>query len=129
MRAVQPLVLCLAGGHRQHWVLGMLGYDPDVDDVIDAFPGSGAITYAIETYQPDLGLRRRYAPPIQSQQLRRAARAADGRKGAVLAALRAGGSVRAVASEARVSTSTVQRWKREASGVTPLATEADASTR
>lgn len=97
-----------------HWVLGMLGYDPDADQVVDAFPGSGAVAYAVATYKPDAGLRRRYAPPVQSQQLRRTARAANGRRAAVLAARRAGGSVRAVAAEAGVSTSTVQRWDREA---------------
>gem|GEM_PF-4661513 len=93
---------------------GSVGAAPASDEVIDAFPGSGAVTYAVASYQPDAGLRRRYAPPIQSQQLRRTARATDARRAAVLAALRAGGSVRAVGAEARVSTSTVQRWKREA---------------
>lgn len=100
-----------------HWVLAMLGYDAAVDEVVDAFPGSGAIAYAVATYLPDSGRGRQHAPPVQAQQLRRTARAADGRRAAVLAALRAGGSVRAVAAEARVSTSTVQRWKREALGV------------
>lgn len=98
-----------------HWVLTMLGYDPTVDDLVDVFPGSGAVTEAAATYAPPtVSGRRRTAPPTQAQQVRRSARAADARKAAVLAALRAGGSVRAVAADARLSTNTVQRWKREA---------------
>lgn len=34
-----------------HWVLDALGYDPDTDTVADLFPGSGAVTRAIEYYQ------------------------------------------------------------------------------
>jgi hypothetical protein len=29
------------------WVLGMLGYDPDADEVVDLFPGSGAVAAEI----------------------------------------------------------------------------------
>lgn len=98
-----------------HWVLGMLGYEPGIDELLDLFPGSGAVAKAAETYSASSnGGRQRKAPPGQAQQVRRTARAASGRKAAVLAALRAGGSVRSVAAEARVSTNTVQRWKREA---------------
>lgn len=97
-----------------HWVLSMLGYEPGVDQVHDVFPGSGAVTDAVATYRGAARTGRRYAPPAQSQQLRRVARASTGRRAAVLAARRAGGSVRAVAQEAGVSTSTVQRWEREA---------------
>lgn len=98
-----------------HWVLGMLGYRPADDELVDLFPGSGAVTRAAETYAaPSVGGRQRKAPPGPAQQVRRTARAASGRKAAVLAALRAGGSIRSVAAEARVSTSTVQRWKKEA---------------
>ncbi|WP_053353925.1 hypothetical protein [Leucobacter musarum] len=103
-----------------HWVLTMLGYDPAVDDLTDIFPGSGAVTAAAATYVvPEGAGRRRIAPPMQAQQVRRTARASSARKSAVIAALRAGGSVRSVASDARLSTNTVQRWKREA-GLSPL---------
>lgn len=98
-----------------HWVLAMLGYDPDADELVDVFSGSGAVTDAASTYVPHVNAGRRHAaPPLQAQQVRRTARASTGRKAAVLAALRAGGSVRAVATDARLSTNTVQRWKREA---------------
>lgn len=98
-----------------HWVLTMLGYQPGTDEIVDIFPGSGAVADAVSTYSPPAAtVRRRNAPPIQAQQVRRTARASSARKAAVLAALRAGGSVRAVASDAKLSTNTVQRWKREA---------------
>lgn len=99
-----------------HWVLRMLGYDPELDDVVDLFPGSGAVTAAIAAYVPHevRDGRRRAAPAAEAQRLRRSARAANDRRAAVLAALRAGGSVRSVAASAGVSTNTVQRWKREA---------------
>ena len=29
------------------WVLDALGYDPEIDDVVDLFPGSGAVTAAV----------------------------------------------------------------------------------
>lgn len=98
-----------------HWVLTMLGYDPYADELVDVFPGSGAVAEAASTYvPPPTAGRRRTAPPTQAQQVRRTARATSARRAAVLAALRAGGSVRAVAADARLSTNTVQRWKREA---------------
>lgn len=98
-----------------HWVLAMLGYDPVEDELVDVFPGSGAVTASAATYAPPAPSgRRRTAPPAQAQEVRRTARATTSRKAAVLAALRAGGSVRAVAADARLSTNTVQRWKREA---------------
>lgn len=97
-----------------HWVLGLLGYDPGLDDLVDPFPGSGAVGAAAATYRPQVHPRRRPAPSDEAQRLRRAAHASDDRRAAVLAALRAGGSIRAVAAEARLSTNTVQRWKREA---------------
>jgi Homeodomain-like domain len=98
-----------------HWVLALLGYVPGEDEVVDVFPGSGSVADAVATYSPkQRPRRRREAPQLQAQQVRRAARASTARKAAVLAALRAGGSVRAVAGEARISTNTVQRWKREA---------------
>jgi hypothetical protein len=101
-----------------HWVLDMLGYDPALDVVEDLFAGTGAVSDAIATYphRPIARGRRRDAPPVQAQQVRRTARASRGKRAAVLAALRAGGSVRAVAADARISTNTVQRWKREAQG-------------
>lgn len=34
-----------------HWVLDALGYDPEVDELDDLFPGSGAVTAAAGTYQ------------------------------------------------------------------------------
>jgi hypothetical protein len=34
-----------------HWVLDLLGYDPETDTVDDLFPGSGAVTDAIATRQ------------------------------------------------------------------------------
>lgn len=37
-----------------HWVLDALGYDPDADTVDDLFPGSGAVSTAIEHYQAAL---------------------------------------------------------------------------
>lgn len=98
-----------------HWVLTMLGYDPAVDDVEDLFPGSGAVSDAIATFTTVVPRgRRRLADPVQAQQVRRTARASTARKAAVLAALRAGGSIRSVAADARVSTTTVQKWKRDA---------------
>lgn len=91
-----------------HWVLTMLGYDSSVDEVTDLFPGSGAVSAAIATFtaaeQPG---RRKLAHPMQAQQVRRTARASTARKAAVLAALRAGGSIRSVAADAHVSTTTV----------------------
>lgn len=33
-----------------HWVLDALGYDPEVDELDDLFPGSGAVTAAVGTY-------------------------------------------------------------------------------
>ena len=97
-----------------HWVLRMLGYDPAVDEVHDLFPGSGSVSEAVATYEVNHHPRQRRAPSAAAQRLRRTARAAGDRRPAVLAALRAGGSVRAVAASADVSTNTVQRWKREA---------------
>lgn len=97
-----------------HWALSMLGYDPAVDEVVDMFPGSGAVSQAIADFRvAGAGKRARVVPTEQRQQLRRGARVARGRKAAVLAALRAGGSVRAVAADAGVSTNTVQRWKKD----------------
>lgn len=110
-----------------HWVLTMLGYDPEVDELVDVFPGSGAVAAAAANYtRPAATGRRRSAPATQAQQVRRTARATSARKASVLAALRAGGSVRAVASDARLSTNTVQRWKREAglSSAAPTTTTA-----
>lgn len=101
-----------------HWILDMLGYTPGVDVVLDLFHGTGAVAAAADTYQPHTTVRERATPPAQAQQLRRTARAADGRRAAVLAALRAGGSVRAVAREAKVSTNTVYRWARDAKTTT-----------
>lgn len=100
-----------------HWVLRLLGVRPDVgDEVVDMFPGTDAVARAIDTFtvQPPTRSRQRRAPEAKMQQLRRVARAGRGKRAPVLAALRAGASVRAVAAEAGVSTSTVQRWKREA---------------
>lgn len=100
-----------------HWILALLGYDPAADDVDDLFPGSGSVTEAVDTYRPARPKgqgRMKRAPEVQSQQLRRTARSGRGRKAAVIAALRAGGSIRAVADDARVAPSTVQRWKKEA---------------
>ncbi|MGC4174329.1 helix-turn-helix domain-containing protein [Demequina sp.] len=99
-----------------HWVLAMLGFNPDVDELVDAFPGSGAVATAAANYSNPgtTSTRRREVPATQAQQLRRTARGSRSRRAAVLAALRAGGSVRAVAAEAGVSTNTVQRWKHEA---------------
>lgn len=37
-----------------HWVLDALGYDPDADTVDDLFPGSGAVTTAIDHYPTGL---------------------------------------------------------------------------
>lgn len=98
-----------------HWVLDMLGYDPAEDAIDDLFPGTGAVAEAVLSYpsRSQSSRRRRDAPASQSQQVRRTARASRGKRAAVLAALRAGGSVRSVAAEARISTNTVQRWKRE----------------
>lgn len=31
-----------------HWVLSALGHDPDVDEVVDLFPGSGAVAAAAQ---------------------------------------------------------------------------------
>lgn len=31
-----------------HWVLDALGYDQDADEVVDLFPGSGAVRYAVD---------------------------------------------------------------------------------
>jgi hypothetical protein len=36
------------------WVLDALGYEPESDTVADLFPGSGAVTAAIQHYQPQL---------------------------------------------------------------------------
>jgi hypothetical protein len=103
-----------------HWVLRMLAYDPEVDDVVDLFPGTGSVAAAVATYPGHNGQPgRRGAPAAEAQRLRRTARAADDRKAAVLAALRAGGSIRAVAASAKVSTNTVQRWKRAATQQPP----------
>lgn len=33
-----------------HWVLEALGYSPEVDQVVDMFPGSGAVAEAVATY-------------------------------------------------------------------------------
>lgn len=103
-----------------HWVLRMLGYDPELDTAGDLFPGSGAVTAAVASYVPHEAPagRRRAAPAAEAQRMRRSARAANDRRAAVVAALRAGGSVRSVAASAGVSTNTVQRWKREANGDT-----------
>jgi hypothetical protein len=35
-----------------HWVLDALTYDPSSDQVIDLFPGSGAVSSAVATYRP-----------------------------------------------------------------------------
>lgn len=104
-----------------HWVCRLLGVRADQgDEVEDLFPGTDSVTRAIDTLTPDPPTRgrQRRAPDAQMQQLRRVARAGRGKRAPVLAALRAGVSVRAVAAEANVSTSTVQRWKREAEEVT-----------
>lgn len=102
-----------------HWILAMLGYDPHVDNVSDLFPGSGGVAEAVASYDPApvLAGRTRWASPATAQRLHRTRRASDARRAAVLAALREGASVRAVASDAGVSTNTVQRWKREATQV------------
>lgn len=100
-----------------HWLLRLLGVRLDLgDEVSDLFPGSGAVSDALASYPSPLSQRRRIgaATEAQLQQLRRVARATKGKRAPVLAALRAGASVRAVAAEARISTNTVQRWKREA---------------
>ena len=34
-----------------HWILRAWSYDPAVDTITDLFPGSGAVTSAIQTYQ------------------------------------------------------------------------------
>lgn len=100
-----------------HWVLAMLGYDPDADEVIDLFPGSGDVTAAVAAYDPSpvAAGRTRWPSPEASQRLSRTRRASSARRAAVLAALREGASVRAVAASAGISTNTVQRWKNEAS--------------
>lgn len=90
-----------------HWVLDLLGYLPG-DQVTDLFPGSGAVSQALTTYQC---AKPSSLPPRVRERVRRASRAAHDREAAVLAALRAGGSVREVARLARLSTSTVQAWK------------------
>lgn len=99
-----------------HWVLSMLGYLPERDSVVDIFPGSGAVTKAIDTYRPapQASQKEQLAPAHHRQRLRSDARGRKDQKAAVLAALRAGGSIRTVAREAKLSTHTVQRWKKEA---------------
>ncbi|PFG16294.1 hypothetical protein ATK74_0828 [Propionicimonas paludicola] len=41
------------------WVLDALGYQPDTDDVIDLFPGSGGVQAAVSAYPTRLPLRPR----------------------------------------------------------------------
>lgn len=36
-----------------HRVLSALGYDPDADEVVDLFPGSGAVSRAVATYRSE----------------------------------------------------------------------------
>ncbi len=76
-----------------HWVLDMLGYDPSIDELYDLFPGSGSVTAAVNSYRTrpsKTESRQKSAPAIQAQQVRRTVRAVDGRRAAVLSALRAG---------------------------------------
>lgn len=40
-----------------HWVLDMLGYQDDVDELHDLFAGSGAVTLATELHTPHAGFR------------------------------------------------------------------------
>jgi len=37
------------------WVLDALGYDPDLDELVDLFPGSGSVSTVLAHHQPSIG--------------------------------------------------------------------------
>ena len=51
-----------------HWVLDLLGYQPDEDEVHDLFPGSGDVGTAIATFRPGCAWCTR---PMQGRRDRR----------------------------------------------------------